>query len=161
HLLFEGTENIDRGEWFKIVSSHGGKNNANTTDDRTYYYEIFPSNSVQLGLWMESERLMHPIINQIGVDTQNEVVKEEKRLRVDIQPYGNLLKAVKENLFKVHPYGWTTLGEMEHLDAATVEEFQAFFEEFSVPKNAVLVVAGHFEKDQATQWISDYFSPSP
>src|SRR6187431_51547 len=79
HLLFEGTENIKRGEWFKIVTSNGGVNNANTTEDRTYYFEIFPSNSLELGLWMESERLMHPIINQIGVDTQNEVVKEEKR----------------------------------------------------------------------------------
>ena len=82
HLLFEGTENIDKGEWFKIVAANGGKNNANTTDDRTYYYEIFPSNNLELGLWMESERLLHPIIGQDGVDTQNEVVKEEKRLRV-------------------------------------------------------------------------------
>ena len=73
---------------------------------------------------MESERLMHPVINQIGVDTQNEVVKEGKRLRVDNQPYGNLLKAVKTNMFKVHPYRWTTIGEMEHLDAATLEEFK-------------------------------------
>ena len=87
HLLFEGTENIGRGEWFKIVSSNGGRNNANTSDDRTYYYEVFPSNNLQLGLWMESERLLHPVINQIGVDTQNEVVKEEKRLRVENQPY--------------------------------------------------------------------------
>src|SRR5690606_32734975 len=143
------------------VSSHGGKNNANTTDDRTYYYEIFPSNNLQLGLWMESERLMHPRINQISVDTQNEVVKEEKRLRVDNQPYGNLLKAVKENLFKNHPYRWTTIGEMEHLDAATLEEFQAFFKKFYVPNNAVLVVAGDFEKEQAKKWISNYFSPIP
>ena len=77
HLLFEGTENIKRGEWFKIVTANGGNNNANTTDDRTYYYEVFPSNNTELGLWMESERMMHPVINQIGVDTQNEVVKEE------------------------------------------------------------------------------------
>jgi len=83
HLLFEGTENIGRGEWFKIVSANGGTNNANTNQDRTYYYEVFPSNNLALGLWMESERLLHPVINQIGVDTQNEVVKEEKRLRVD------------------------------------------------------------------------------
>src|SRR5690606_34101076 len=75
HLLFEGTENIERGEWFKIVSANGGTNNANTSDDRTYYYEVFPSNALEVGLWMESERLLHPIINQIGVDTQNEVVK--------------------------------------------------------------------------------------
>lgn len=158
HLLFEGTQNIGRGEWFKIVSSNGGRNNAYTTDDKTYYYEIFPSNSLQLGLWMEAERMKHPVINQIGVDTQNEVVKEEKRLRVDNQPYGNLLKAVKENMFKNHPYRWTTIGEMEHLDAAQLDEFLAFFDKFYVPNNAVLVVAGDFDKAQAKKWISDYFS---
>ncbi|MDD3771585.1 MAG: pitrilysin family protein [Weeksellaceae bacterium] len=159
HLLFEGTENIGRGEWFKIVSSNGGRNNANTTDDRTYYYEVFPSNSLKLGLWMESERLMHPVINQIGVDTQNEVVKEEKRLRVDNQPYGNILKAVKENMFKNHPYRWTTIGEMEHLDAAKLDEFLAFFDKFYIPNNAVLVVAGDFDKAEAKKWIADYFGP--
>lgn len=159
HLLFEGTENIGRGEWFKIVSSNGGRNNANTSDDRTYYYEVFPSNNLQLGLWMESERLLHPVINQIGVDTQNEVVKEEKRLRVDNQPYGNILKAVKENIFKNHPYRWTTIGEMEHLDAATLDEFLDFYEKFYIPNNAVLVVAGDFDKKQAKQWIEEYFGP--
>lgn len=159
HLLFEGTENIGRGEWFKIVSSNGGRNNANTSDDRTYYYEVFPSNNLQLGLWMESERLLHPVINQIGVDTQNEVVKEEKRLRIDNQPYGNILKAVKENIFKNHPYRWTTIGEMEHLDAATLDEFLDFYEKFYIPNNAVLVVAGDFDKKQAKQWIEEYFGP--
>ncbi|MCU0350677.1 MAG: insulinase family protein [Flavobacterium sp.] len=159
HLLFEGTKNIERGEWFKLVTANGGSNNANTTDDRTYYYEIFPSNNLELALWMESERLMHPVINQIGVDTQNEVVKEEKRLRVDNQPYGNLIKAVKENMFKVHPYRWTTIGEMEHLDAATLDEFLAFNSKFYVPNNAVLVVAGQFEKAQAKEWIQKYFGP--
>lgn len=159
HLLFEGTENIGRGEWFKIVSSNGGINNANTTDDRTYYYEVFPSNNLQMGLWMESERLMHPVINQIGVTTQNEVVKEEKRLRIDNQPYGNLLKAVKKNLFKNHPYRWTTIGEMEHLDAAQLDEFLAFFDKFYIPNNAVLVVAGDFQKEEAKKMIADYFGP--
>ncbi|HLU50810.1 MAG TPA: pitrilysin family protein, partial [Flavobacteriaceae bacterium] len=161
HLLFEGTENIGRGKWFEIVSSNGGTNNANTTDDRTYYYEVFPSNNVELGLWMESERMLHPIINQIGVDTQNEVVKEEKRLRVDNQPYGNLLKAVKENLFKKHPYRWTTIGEMEDLDAATLEEFQAFNDKFYVPNNAVLVVAGDIDKARVKKMIKDYFGSIP
>ena len=137
HLLFEGTQNIERGKWFDIVSSNGGSNNANTTDDRTYYYEVFPSNSVELGLWMESERLMHPIINQIGVDTQNEVVKEEKRLRVDNSPYGNILAEIKKNIFFKHPYRWATIGSMDHLDAATLEEFQAFNKKFYVPNNAV------------------------
>ncbi len=161
HLLFEGTKNIERGEWFKIVTANGGQNNANTTDDRTYYYEIFPSNNLELALWMESERLMHPVINQIGVDTQNEVVKEEKRLRVDNQPYGNLIKAVKQNMFKNHPYRWTTIGEMEHLDAATLEEFQAFNKKFYIPNNAVLVVAGQFDKAQAKEWIKKYFAAIP
>lgn len=161
HLLFEGTENIPRGEWFEIVTSNGGSNNANTTDDRTYYYEVFPSNSLELGLWMESERLLHPIINQIGVDTQNEVVKEEKRLRVDNQPYGNLLAEVKKRMFKVHPYKGTTIGEMEHLDAATLEEFQAFNKKFYVPNNAVLVVAGDIDKADTKRMIQDYFGPIP
>ena len=161
HLLFEGTKNIERGEWFKIVTANGGQNNANTSDDRTYYYEVFPSNNLELALWMESERLMHPVINQIGVDTQNEVVKEEKRLRVDNQPYGNIVKAVKLNLFKKHPYRWTTIGEMEHLDAATLEEFQAFNKKYYVPNNAVLVVAGQFEIGQAKDWIKKYFGSIP
>src|SRR5690606_10932064 len=123
HLLFEGTKNIARGEWFKIVTSNGGVNNANTSDDRTYYYDVFPSNNLELGLWMESERMLQPVINQIGVDTQNEVVKEEKRMRVDNQPYGSFMAAVKENLFTKHPYHWSPIGSMEHLDAATLEGF--------------------------------------
>ncbi len=161
HLLFEGTANIKRGEWFKIVTANGGVNNANTSDDRTYYYEVFPSNNLELGLWMEAERLRHPVINKIGVDTQNEVVKEEKRLRVDNSPYGQLLQEVKKNMFKVHPYKWTTIGSMEHLDAATLEEFQAFNKKFYIPNNAVLVVAGDFQKPQAKQWIEKYFGSIP
>lgn len=161
HLLFEGTENIGRGEWFKIVSAHGGTNNANTSDDRTYYYEVFPSNAVEVGLWMESERLLHPLINQIGVDTQNEVVKEEKRLRVDNQPYGRLVYEVKKNLFKKHPYRWSTIGEMEHLDAATLEEFLQFKNTYYVPNNATLVVAGDIDIPQVKKMIQDYFGPIP
>ena len=161
HLLFEGTENIKKGEWFKMVSSNGGRNNANTTDDRTYYYEIFPSNKLELGLWMESERLLHPIIGQDGVDTQNEVVKEEKRLRVDNQPYSKFLEYVKQNIFKKHPYKGTTIGKMEDLDAATLEEFLAFNKKFYVPNNATLVVAGDIDKTAAKKMIEDYFGPIP
>jgi len=161
HLLFEGTQNIKRGEWFKIVTANGGNNNANTTDDRTYYYEVFPSNNLELGLWMESERMMHPVINQIGVDTQNEVVKEEKRLRYDNQPYGAMLAQVKKNMFKVHPYRWTTIGDMAHLDAATLAEFQAFNKKFYIPNNAVLVVAGDLDVDQTKKWVKQYFGAIP
>ena len=161
HLLFEGTENIPKGEWFTIVTSAGGSNNANTTDDRTYYYEVFPSNNVELGLWMESERLLHPVINQDGVDTQNEVVKEEKRLRVDNSPYGKFLENIKLNMFKKHPYKGTTIGKMAHLDAATLEEFQAFNKKFYVPNNAVLVVAGDIDVPAVKGMIEDYFGPIP
>ena len=161
HLLFEGTENIQRGEWFKIVTANGGNNNANTSDDRTYYYEVFPSNNLELAIWMESERLMHPVINQIGVDTQNEVVKEEKRLRVDNQPYGNLFAQVKQNLFKVHPYRWATIGSMDHLDAATLKEFQDFNKKFYVPNNSVLVIAGDLDIAQTKAWVQKYFASIP
>lgn len=161
HLLFEGTENIENGAWFSIVTENGGTNNANTTDDRTYYYEVFPSNNLELGLWMESERMLHPIIEQDGVDTQNEVVKEEKRLRVDNQPYGKFLENVKKHLFVKHPYRWTTIGEMEHLDAATLDEFLAFNKKFYVPNNAVLVVAGDIDINTTKKMVEDYFGSIP
>ncbi|MBF2709837.1 M16 family metallopeptidase [Flavobacterium soyangense] len=161
HLLFEGTENIKRGEWFKIVSSNGGINNANTSDDRTYYYEVFPSNNLELGLWMESERMLHPVINQIGVDTQNGVIKEEKRTVFDNKPYGNYISVVKESMFKNHPYRWTTIGSMKDLDAATLDEFKDFHKKFYTPNNAVLVVSGDFEKKQAKEWIRKYFGTIP
>jgi predicted Zn-dependent peptidase len=161
HLLFEGTKNIENGAWFSIVTENGGSNNANTTDDRTYYYEVFPSNNLELGLWMESERMLHPIIEQDGVDTQNEVVKEEKRLRVDNQPYGKFLENVKKHLFSKHPYRWTTIGEMEHLDSATLEEFLAFNKKFYVPNNAVLVVAGDIEMNKTKELVQNYFGIIP
>ncbi|MFN3020170.1 M16 family metallopeptidase [Chryseobacterium sp. TY3] len=161
HLLFEGTKNIKRGDWFKIVSSNGGTNNANTTNDRTYYYETFPSNNLQLGLWMEADRLRQPIINQIGVDTQREVVKEEKRLRMDNQPYGNLLTALQTNLFAKHPYRWTTIGTMEDLNNAKLEEFQDFFKKYYSPNNATLVVAGDFKKDETKKLIEAYYGSIP
>jgi len=161
HLLFEGTENIDRGKWFELVSSNGGANNANTSLDRTYYYEVFPSNNLELALWMESERMLHPVIDQTGVDTQNEVVKEEKRLRYDNQPYGQLLFAVSENLFSKHPYKYKNIGEMEDLDAATLAEFNAYFDKFYVPNNAVLVITGDIQEGNTEDLVKKYFSGIP
>ena len=161
HLLFEGTENIDKGKWFEIVSSNGGTNNANTSQDRTYYYEVFPSNNLELGLWMESERMMHPIIGQDGVDTQNEVVKEERRLRYDNSPYGQFLFAISENLFDKHPYKDPNVGYMKDLDAATLDEFKSYFNKYYVPNNAALVVAGDIDIAKTKKMISDYFGPIP
>ena len=161
HLLFEGTKNIGKGEWFRIVASHGGQVNANTSQDRTYYYEIFPSNSVELGLWMESERMLHPVIEQKGVDTQNEVVKEERRLSYDNAPYGQLIFRVSEKLFTTHPYKDPNIGYMEDLDAASLEEFLAYREKYYQPDNAVLVVAGDFDRDEVKQMIENYFASIP
>ena len=161
HLLFEGTPNIKRGEWFKIVSSNGGSNNANTTNDRTYYFETFPSNNQQLGLWMEAERMRHGIVNQVGVDTQREVVKEEKRLRMDNQPYGNLLNSILANLFTNSQYSWPTIGSMEDLNAAKLEEFQAFYKKYYIPNNATLVVAGDIKPEQTKKWIQEYYGSIP
>ena len=161
HLLFEGTKNIPKGKWFSIVTGNGGSNNAYTTDDFTYYYENFPSNNLKLGLWMESERMLHPIIDQTGVDTQNEVVKEEKRMRYDNSPYGKWNEEVKSYLYKLHPYSRTTIGKMDHLDAATLEEFMAFNKKYYIPNNATLTVAGDIDIPQTKKWIRDYFGPIP
>jgi len=161
HLLFEGTENIEKGKWFEIVASNGGSNNANTTQDRTYYYEVFPSNNLQLGLWMESERMLHPIIDQGGIDTQNEVVKEEKRLRYDNSPYGQFLPVLGENLFEKHPYKDPNIGYMKDLDAATLDDVIAYNKKYYVPNNAVLVVAGDFDLEETKKMIKDYFGSIP
>ena len=161
HLLFEGTENIDRGQFMKIVESNGGSLNAYTSNDETYYYEFFPSNKLELGLWLESERMLHPVIDKVGVDTQNEVVKEEKRLSYDNRPYGQLLPQITQSLFKKHPYRWLPIGSMDHLDAASLDEFIAYNKKFYVPNNAVLVVAGNFEIDETKNKINDYFGPIP
>tara|TARA_B100000475_G_C15008379_1_gene319278 strand:- start:222 stop:1538 length:1317 start_codon:yes stop_codon:yes gene_type:complete len=157
HLLFEGSENIERGEFMKIIPANGGTFNANTSQDRTYYYDIFPSNKLELGLWLESERMLHPVIDKLGVDTQNEVVKEEKRQSYD-RPYGKLLKVLWESLFKVHPYKDENIGRMEDLDAATLEEFMAYFDKYYSPDNAVLVVAGDIQIEETKSLVSKYFS---
>lgn len=163
HLLFEGTENIERGEWFNVVSANGGSNNANTTQDRTYYYETFPSNALELGLWMESERMLHPVINKIGVDTQNEVVKEEKRSRIDNSPYGRVIYSTGINpyMFDKHPYKNSVIGTMEDLDAAELDEFKDFFNKYYNPNNASLVVAGDIDVPKTKKMIEDYFQSIP
>ena len=161
HLLFEGSANIKRGEFMKIVSSNGGQNNANTTQDRTFYYEVFPSNQLATGIWLESERMMHPVINEVGVKTQNEVVKEEKRMRVDNQPYGNFLPETMKRLFTKHPYNWVPIGSMEDLDAATLQEFKDFNKKYYSPSNAVLVIAGDIDIAKTKQLVETYFGDIP
>lgn len=161
HLLFEGSENIERGQFDKLLTAAGAVNNANTSFDRTYYYEILPSNQLELGLYMESERLMHAKIDQIGVDTQREVVKEEKRQRVDNQPYGSLLEEVLKRSYTTHPYRWTTIGSLDHLNQATLEEFMDFYHTFYVPQNATLSIAGDIDIEETKKLVNLYFSDIP
>lgn len=161
HLLFEGSDNIKRGQFMKIVSANGGTNNANTTQDRTFFYEVFPSNYLKTGLWLESERMMHPVINEIGVKTQDEVVKEEKRQSFDNRPYGNFINDVSRDLFPTHPYRNGVIGEMKDIDAAKLDEFKAFFKEYYGPNNAVLSIAGDIDPVKTKALIAAYFGPIP
>jgi len=161
HLLFEGSENIGRGEYMQLIQSNGGALNANTSNDRTFYYEILPSNQLELGLWMESERMLHAKIDQVGVDTQREVVKEEKRQRVDNQPYASFLSEMFVRAFKQHNYRWVPIGSMDHLNAATLEEFMAFYKKYYVPNNATLSIAGDIDVAQTKAMITKYFGGIP
>ena len=160
HVLFTGSENIKEGEWDKIVNANGGFYNANTGHDRTYYFNDFPSNKLELTLWIESERMLHPIITEKAIKTQQEVVKEEKRLREN-QPYGNLFQVVSENLFKVHPYNNFIIGSMDDLSSASVDYYLEFNKKFHVPNNAALVVAGDIDIEKTKVMIKKYFSDIP
>ena len=159
HLLFEGSENIKRGEFDKYITNAGGALNANTSQDRTFYYELLPSNQVDLGLWLESERMMHAKIEQIGVNTQREVVKEEKRQRMDNRPYGSFLTEMLKRAYKVHPYQWSPIGSMDHLNAAKLEEFIQFYKTYYVPNNCVLSIAGDINIPELKKKIESYFGP--
>lgn len=161
HLLFEGSDNIKRGEFDKYVTNAGGALNANTSQDRTFYYELLPSNQVKLGLWLESERMMHAKIEQVGVNTQREVVKEEKRQRYDNQPYGTIFPEILRRAFREHPYRWAPIGSMEHLNNAKLEEFIDFYKTFYVPNNCVLSIAGDINIADVKKQIADYFGPIP
>ena len=161
HLLFDGSKNIPTGGWDEIISTRGGQNNANTSQDRTYYYELFPSNNLELGLWLESERLLHPTISQEALDREIEVVKEERRLSYDNRPYGQLLPVLGETLFEVHPYKDPNIGYMTDLEAATLEDVRAYNAKYYVPNNAVLIVAGDLDIAKTKKMIADYFGPIP
>ncbi len=161
HLMFEGSENIARGEYDKITLTAGGTLNANTSQDRTYYYEILPSNQLELGLWMESERLLHLRIDSIGVETQRAVVKEERKQSYDNRPYGSIIEKTMENAYKVHPYKWTPIGYPEDLNKATLQEFMDFHSIYYVPNNATLSIAGDLDIESTKKLIEKYFGDIP
>jgi zinc protease len=157
HLLFEGSDNIGRGQYAKYVENAGGGLNANTSQDRTFYYDLVPSNQLELGLWLESERMMHAKVEIKGIETQREVVKEEKRQRIDNQQYGNLFLETLDHAFDVHPYSWPPIGSMADLNAAKEEDFKNFYKTFYVPNNAVLSIAGDLNVAETKKLVEKYF----
>ncbi len=161
HLLFEGSENLKRGEYMRTIKNAGGQLNANTSADRTFYYEVLPSNQLELALYMESERLLHAKIDQQGVETQREVVKEEKRLRYDNRPYGQVFSTALEKSFTTHPYKVSTIGKIEHLNAASLDEFIGFYKKFYIPNNAILSIAGDLDIEKTKALVAKYFGEIP
>lgn len=161
HLMFEGTENIGRHEFDKYVSRAGGQLNAYTTNDKTYYYEKLPSNHLELGLWLESERMLHAKVEAIGIKTQKDVVIQEKKQRYDNRPYGSILIEVMKRAYKVHPYRWTTIGNEEHILDSEDEDFVNFYNTFYVPNNAVLTIVGDFDPKEVKPLVYKYFAEIP
>lgn len=161
HLMFEGTKNIPRGQYAKFVERAGGTLNANTSSDRTYYYQTLPSNQLELGLWLESERMLHATVDSLGIATQKQVVIEEKKQSYDNRPYGTILIETMKRAYREHPYRWVTIGDPDHIRAARDEEFEAFYNSFYVPNNAVLVVAGDINEEQARRLVEKYYGDIP
>lgn len=157
HLMFEGSPNIGRGEYFKIIEAAGGSLNANTSPDRTFYFQTLPSNQLELGLYMESERMLHAKIDSTGIATQKEVVKEEKRQSVDNRPYGTILEKMLKNAYAGTNYEWSPIGSFEDIDAATDQDFVDFYQTFYVPNNATLSIAGDFDQKEVKELIQAYF----
>lgn len=161
HLMFEATENIPRASIDKYVQEAGGTLNAHTSYDETVFYFKLPSNYLNLALWIESQRMRKLKIDSVGVNTQKGVVIEELRMRYDNQPYGNMLMKMSERLFNGSTYGWATIGYIEHLEKATIDDFKGFYDNFYKPNNAVLVIVGDFEIDEAKKLVRQYFGIYP
>lgn len=161
HLMFEGSENIPRGKIDKYVSGAGGNLNASTSFDQTDYFFNLPANQLKLALWIESERMMHAKVDEVGVETQRKVVKEEKRRGVDNQPYGTLFENLAALVFHDTPYAWVPIGEFQYIDQAKIEEFRQFYKTYYLPNNATLSVAGDFKPEEAKKLIAEYFGPIP
>ncbi|MEW6701204.1 MAG: pitrilysin family protein [Bacteroidota bacterium] len=161
HLMFEGSRYMARGEYDKLSLSAGGTLNANTSFDRTFYYQVLPSNQLELGLWMESERVLHLKIDSVGVETQRKVVKEERKQSLDNRPYGTLIEQLFKHSYKKHPYNWTPIGSVQYIDKATLDEFMNFYKHYYVPQNLTLSIAGDIDIDKTKELIQKYFGDIP
>jgi zinc protease len=161
HMMFKGSKNVEPEGHPSWISSVGGQSNAYTNEDATVFWQTFPSQYLPLVLWLEADRMASLRIDEKVFETEREVVKEERRMRVENQPYGRLNEIVYDHAFTVHPYKHPTIGSMKDLEAASIEDVRDFFRTFYVPNNATLVVVGDFDTKQATAMVHEYLGRIP
>ena len=164
HMMFQGSANVEKGEHFSLVQAAGGTLNASTWLDRTNYFETLPGHELELALWLEADRMasLLPAMTQEKLDNQRDVVKNERRWSVDNQPYGSWDEKMQELVYPAgHPYHHSTIGSMEDLSAASLEDVGEFFATYYAPNNAVLTIAGDFEADEALSMVEAHFGPIP
>lgn len=164
HMMFQGSQHVGDDEHFKLLQEVGGNVNGTTSNDRTNYFQVIPSNYLELALYLESDRMgfLLPAMTQEKLDNQRDVVKNERRQNVDNQPYGTAWEKIHKALYpETHPYSWPVIGYMEDLSAASLEDVMEFFRIYYAPNNACLVIAGDFQPKQARSWIERYFGPIP
>ncbi len=157
HMMFQGSENVPKAGHFQFIMKAGGTMNGTTSSERTNYFETMPADQLPLALWLESDRMRSLAVTQENLDNQREAVKEEKRLRYDNQPYGQIFDIINSMIYKNFANSHSTIGSMEHLDAASVEDVQEFFRMYYAPNNAVLVLSGAFDPKIAKELIETYF----
>ncbi|MBN1448196.1 MAG: insulinase family protein [Bacteroidetes bacterium] len=158
HMMFQGSENVPANMHFHHVQSAGGTLNASTSFDRTNYYETLPAHQLELGLWLESDRMNSLAVTEQTLETQRNVVMEERRSRYDNQPYGTMLMELFARAYKMQPYRWPTIGSMADIQSATLEQVRAFHRMYYRPENATLCLAGDFELSSAQALIEKYFA---
>ncbi len=161
HMMFQGSENVPKAGHFQHIMKCGGTMNGTTSSERTNYYETLPASQLPMALWLESDRMRSLAVTQENLDNQREAVKEEKRLRYDNQPYGQIFDLINEMIYKNFANAHSTIGSMEHLDDATIDDVQEFFRIYYAPNNAVLVLSGAFDPEVAKKLIETYFGDIP
>src|SRR5580693_384259 len=149
HMMYEGSENVGKGEHFILVMNNGGGMNGTTNEDRTNYFETLPANQLDLGLFLESDRMRSLVINQANLDNQRNAVQEERRLGEDNAPYGKTFETLQDLAYDNPAYKHTTIGSMADLNAASVQDVADFFKMYYAPNNAVLVLVGDFKAEEA------------
>jgi len=161
HLMYKGSAHVPAEEHSRIIEAFGGFDNAFTADDMTVFWETFPNNYLERVLWLEADRLGSLNVDQANFESEREVVKEERRVRVDNQPYGKVIEDLYAAAFTVHPYHHTTIGTMDDLNKATISDVRDFFHAFYRPDNVTMVIVGDFSADQAAAWSQKYFGGIP